>query len=269
MVVTFGVHRAVSENDGRKPLVSRYGNRARKVHLGFQFAVEIDVEEQPFVVGRLAVFEVDLSSNRLVSGGYGRNALRYLNRVEPHAGGVTQSVRRAQSAHYGAVLVENLGVGAGKTEHLYLACARNCVAVTDGYRRRVLETLGEVAACHFAQSGERNRFAFQYSVVADVVAAEITLDDDGFEFDALTQFELNLRHGVVHAQCVVLVAEERSDERVVALDAVKTELAVDGSRRTDVGVGPVDGGSGHRVVFGIGYRTRDVLCVCRCGDTHE
>ena len=84
--------------------------------------------QQPLVVRRLAVFEVDLPRDGLMARRDRSHALRHLDRVEPHAGRVTQSVGSAQAAHDRAVLVENLRIGSGQPQHLDLPGAGNrCV----------------------------------------------------------------------------------------------------------------------------------------------
>ncbi len=181
VVVAARIHRAVGEDDRRQTLVARDGQCRREVDLGAQLAVEIEVEEQPLVVGGLAVFEVDLSGYGLVACRYRCHALGYLYRVEPHARRVAQTVRGARALHYGAVLVEYLRIGAGQTEHLDLARARYGVAVTDRNRSRVLERLGQIAAGHFAQSGERDLLVAGYAALLGVVAPLARFDHYGVD----------------------------------------------------------------------------------------
>ena len=99
------------------------------------------------------------------------HALRHLDRVEPHAGRVTQSVGSAQAAHDRAVLVENLRIGSGQPQHLDLPGAGNGVAVTDGHRGRILERLGQVAAGHLAETRKGDHLALDDAVALDEVAA--------------------------------------------------------------------------------------------------
>ena len=166
-----GVHRTVEQNDARQFLVLRHGKGRRNIGLGTQFIVEVEVHEQPLVVRRLAVFEVDLPRDGLVARRDRSHALRHLDRVEPHAGRVTQSVGSAQAAHDRAVLVENLRIGSGQPQHLDLPGAGNGVAVTDGHRGRILERLGQVAAGHLAETRKGDHLALDDAVALDEVAA--------------------------------------------------------------------------------------------------
>ena len=166
-----GVHRTVKQNDARQFLVLRHGKGRRNIGLGAQFVVEVEVHEQPLVVRRLAVFEVDLPRDGLMARRDRSHALRHLDRVEPHAGRVTQSVGSAQAAHDRAVLVENLRIGSGQPQHLDLPGAGNGVAVTDGHRSRILERLGQVAAGHLAETRKGDHLALDDAVALDEVAA--------------------------------------------------------------------------------------------------
>ena len=253
VVVGFGVHRTVCQHDRRELLVARHGQCRREVQLGFELVVEIEVHEEPFVVGGLAVFEIDLAGDRFVARCDRRNALRHLNRIEPHARRVAQSVGGRQPAHDGAVLVENLRIGAGQSEHLDLPCARDGVAVTDRYRGRVFERLGQIAAGHFAEACERNGFAFEDAVALDVVAAQRALDHDALDVDAFgAEPEVLFGHSVGDADRVVDVAQIGGHEPVVVLDAVNGVGARSRGAGADRGLGPVDRCADERVVVGVG-----------------
>jgi len=123
------------------------------------------------------VFEIDLPRDGLVSRRNGGDALGDLYRIEPHAGRIAQAVGSAQAAHDRAVLVENLGVSTGQTEHLDLTGARNGVAVSDRNRSGVFEALGEIAAGHLAQPREGDHFVLGNAVAFDEVAAHRSLHD--------------------------------------------------------------------------------------------
>ena len=182
-----------------------------------------------------------------------RDAFGHLNRIEPHARRVAQSVGGRQPAHDGAVLVENLRIGAGQSEHLDLPCARDGVAVTDRYRGRVFERLGQIAAGHFAEARERNGFAFENAVALDVVAAQRALDHDALDVDAFgAEPEVLFGHSVGDADRVVDVAQIGGHEPVVVLDAVNGVGARSRGAGADRGLGPVDRGADERVVVGVG-----------------
>ena len=78
-VVLNGAVCSVRQDNGRKTLILRYRHCRREVDLGFEMGIEIYIEEESLLVGRLAMFEVNLTCNRLVTCGNRRNALRYLN----------------------------------------------------------------------------------------------------------------------------------------------------------------------------------------------
>ena len=256
-----GVHRAVEQDDARELLVAAYREGRREVHLRAEFVVEVEVQEEPLVVGRLAVLEVDLSGDGLVSGGDRRHALRHLDRVEPHARRIAQSVGGAQAPHDRAVLVEDLRVGAGKSQHLDLTCPGDGVAVSHGYRRGVLERLGEVAAGHFAESREGDHLALDDAVALDEVAAHGALDDDILERNPFgAQGEFGTRGAALHAERVVDIAQVGGHEEVVALDAVYEECALGIGAGTDGRTGPVDRSPDERLVVGVAHHTAQVLC---------
>ena len=166
-----GVHRAVEQQDARKFSVAGHGKSGRNVGLGTQLVVEVQIDEQPLFVGRLAMFEVDLPGDGLVSGRHGGDPFGYLDRVEPHARRVAQTIGGAQAPHDRTVLVENLGIGSGQPQHLDLPGAGNGVAVTDGHRSRILERLGQVAAGHLAKTRKGDHLALDDAVALDEVAA--------------------------------------------------------------------------------------------------
>ena len=255
-----GVHRSVEQDDAREFLVLRHGECRREVHLGAQFVVEVEVQEEPLLVGGLAVFEVDLPGDGLMPGGDGGDALRDLDRVEPHAGRIAQPVGGAQSVHDRAVLVEDLGVGSGQPEHLDLPGSGDGVAVPDGHRRGVFERLGEVAAGHLAEAREGDHLALHDSVALDEVALEVALDDDILQRDAFgAEGEFETFGAGLDADRVVDITEVRRHETVIPPDAVEQESPFGIGACADGRAGPVDRGTDERLVVGIAHHAAQVL----------
>ena len=200
------------------------GNAVEMLASGAQFVVQIEVHEQPLVVRRLAVLEVDLPRDGLMPGSHRCHALRHLDRIEPHAGRVAQSVGGAQPAHDRAVFVEYLSVGTCQAEHLDLPCARNGIAVPDGHRRRVLEALGQVAAGHLAEARERDHLALDDAVTLDEVAAQVTLDHHVLQRHAFgSECEFDTLRTACHTQRVVHISQIRGDQIVVTFYPVEQE----------------------------------------------
>ena len=210
-----GVGRTVEQQHTRELAVARDGEGGRDVGLGTQLVVEVEVHEEALLVRRLAVFEVDLSGDGVVPRRDGGHALRDLDRVEPHAGRVTQPVGGAQAPHDRTVLVEDLGVGPGQPEHLDLPRTRDGVAVAYGDRGRVLERLREVAAGHLAQPGKGDHLPLDDAVALDEVAALRGLDHDALQFDPFgSKPEGGLLRRGIDAQRVVHIPQKRRPRAV-------------------------------------------------------
>ena len=256
-----GIHRTVEQDDARQFLVLRDGERRRDVGLGAQFVVQIEVHEQPLVVRRLAVFEVDLARDGFMAGSHRCHALRHLNRIEPHAGRVAQSVGGAQPAHDRAVFVEYLSVGTCQAEHLDLPCARNGIAVPDGHRRRVLEALGQVAAGHLAEARERDHLALDDAVTLDEVAAQVTLDHHVLQRHAFgSECEFDTLRTACHTQRVVHISQIRGDQIVVTFYPVEQERPLGIGAGTDRSTLPVNRSAHQRLVVGVADYTPQILC---------
>ena len=255
-----GVHRTVEQDHARQLLVLRHREGRRDVGLGTQLVVEVEVDEQPLVVRRFAVLEVDLARDGLVSGRHRRHALRHLNRIEPHAGRIAQAVGGAQAAHDRTVFVEDLRIGARKAQHLDLPRTRDGVAVADGHRRRVFERLGEVAAGHLAEPRERDHLVLEDAVALHVVAALRTLDHDALELHALrAEREVDGTSAGGDPHRVVDITQIGGYEPVVALDPMDEVRPRRIGARPDGGSGPVDRCADEGLSVGIAHRTPHIL----------
>ena len=254
------IARAVQQDDARELLVPRHRKGRRYVGLGAQLVVEIEVHEEPLRVGGLAVFEVDLPGDGLVPRRHRRHALRHLDRIEPHAGRIAQPVGGAQAPHDRTVLVENLRVGPRQSEHLDLPGAGDGVAVTHGHRGRVLERLRQIAAGHLAKAREGDHLPLDDAVALDEVAAQVALDDDALQLDALgPEREVGPLHRLVDPERVVHVTQIRGHQTVVALHAVEQEGPFGIGRGADGRAGPIDRRPGQRPVVRIADHAPYVL----------
>lgn len=207
------------------------------------------------------MLEVDLPRDGLMPGSHRRHAFRYLNRIEPHAGRVAQSVGGAQPAHDRAVFVEYLSVGTCQAEHLDLPCARNGIAVPDGHRRRVLEALGQVAAGHLAEARERDHLALDDAVTLDEVAAQVTLDHHVLQRHAFgSECEFDTLRTACHTQRVVHISQIRGDQIVVTFYPVEQERPLGIGAGTDRSTLPVNRSAHQRLVVGVADYTPQILC---------
>ena len=255
-----GVHRTVQQDHARQFLVLGDGKRRRDIGFGTQLVVEVEVHEQPLVVGRLAVFEVDLARDGFMAGRNRGHAFGNLNRIEPHARRVAQAVGGAQAAHDRTVLVENLRIGARKAQHLDLTRARNGVAVPHGHRSRILEALGEVAAGHLAETRERNHLVLDDAVALDEVAAEVALDHNVLQLHAVRpKCEFDPLRAVRDVQRVVHEAQIRSHQVIVTFHAVEQKSSLGVSAGADRGTLPVDRSAHQRLVVGVADHAPQIL----------
>ena len=196
----------------------------------------------------------------------GSHALRNLDRVEPHARRIAQTVRGAQAPHDRAVLVENLRIGSCQAEHLDLTCARDGVAVAHRNGGRVLERLRQIAAGHLAKPRKGDHLPLDDAVLPDEVAAQGSFDDNPIEFDPLgTKRKLRTRSRCVEAQRIVHITQVGGDQPVVTLHAMQQEGALRIGGGADGRAGPVDRSADQRLVVGITHHTAQVLRTERGG----
>ena len=244
-IVTLGIHRAVCEDYGREALIFGYGDCRREVNLGLKFIVKVDIQEEALLIGRLAVLEVNLTRHRLVARRNRGDSLRHLDRVEPHTRRIAQAIGRAQSAHNGAILIENLRISTRKAEHLNLSRARDCIAITHRHRCRVFERLCQVTARHLTKTSERNHLILYDSALHNVVTASAG-DHYALHLDTLAQAELHTRGRIIDPQRIVRIADKRGNQTIITLHAVELKLALEIGARTNVGIGPIESRSGQR-----------------------
>ena len=110
------------------------------------------------LVGRLAVFHIDLSGHRLHAIDDGSDALGNLNAFKPLRRHIVQSPRSGQTAHDGAVFVKHLHIDTALAKQTYLTSSRDSIAVPHCNTGRILKALGQVAACHFAETCRSDNF---------------------------------------------------------------------------------------------------------------
>ena len=238
-VVRLSIHRTMNKDYRREALIRREGNSRREIDLGTHLTIEVEVEEQTLLICWLAVLHVNLTRDGLMTSRYRRYTLRHLDRVKPHTRRIVQAIGSTKATHDGTVLIENLRIGSRQTQHLDLACARDCVAITHRYRCRILKALGQGTACHLTQTSERDRLALDYSVTLDIVT-KVTIHHYGLNLIVGLEREVDMCNALGHGDRVGLVTHIGCNQLIVTLHAIYVELTLQIGSHTDICAQPVN-----------------------------